>query len=130
MHGFFVFLALALLGTMGGFLLWQDYVLFRRTRVRTTGTVVGHRAFEDGGSKYYSGQIAFEDQSGKRHEFTDTYGRAKPTPEVGAKIEVMYPRGEPQHARVPRPILRMLIYLFIAGAAATLVARELGFIGG
>ena len=128
MNGFFVFLALLLLGTFGGFLLWQDYLLFRRPRIRTTGIVVGHRTSEDDGSKYYSGRISFLDESGKAYEFTDSYGKATPKPEIGSDIQVIYPVGEPQHARIPRPFLRIVIYLFVFGTAVLLIGKETGIL--
>jgi Protein of unknown function (DUF3592) len=126
MHGFFVFLAFGLLGGVSTFLVWQDYLLFRRPRIRTTGTVIGHRTSEDDGSTFYCSRILFADQYGKPHEFTDSYGRAVPKPDIGTEIAVIYPRDDPRHARVPRPVLRLILYCFLFGMAALLIANEIG----
>ena len=126
MHGFFVFLAFALLGSIGCFLVWQDYLLFRRPRIHCKGAVVGYRKSEDDGSTYFCARIAFADQNGKICEFTDTYGRPKASPGIGAEIKVVYPQGEPQNARVPRPFMRLAIYLFVIGITGLLIANEVG----
>ncbi|MGB8816738.1 MAG: DUF3592 domain-containing protein [Rhizobiaceae bacterium] len=130
MATFFLLLSILLTASVAGFVVWQDWRMFRVKRVRTTGTVIDHSTSEDDGSTYYMARIRFADEYGRNHEFVDSYGKFKPTPAVGIEMPVVYPAGAAQDAIVPRPVLRVAIYAFLFGMLGVLLAKLFGFVTG
>jgi Protein of unknown function (DUF3592) len=125
---FFVWLGIALISPIFAYLLYEDWQFFSRPRQRTRGTVFGHHRTLDDGSAFFSSQIRFVDTDGKTIEFIDTYGRPVPKPRIGETIEVDYPIGRPQRARVARWWLRTMIYAVVVGMLSILVGMALGLL--
>ena len=126
----FLTIAILFLAAIALYLLREDWHMLTSGRVRTRGKVTGHSRRTDEGSAYWSIKVRFVDDEGRAHEFTDTYGRATPTPDVGSIVPVIYPRGKPKFARVPRPLIRLVLYAFILGTLAIVVAKAAGWIEG
>jgi Protein of unknown function (DUF3592) len=116
-------LGMALLGFVAFILLRRDVVFLSRKSVRVTGKVTGHRKSHDDGSDFYSANIEFLDERGEAHRLEDDYGLRTPFPAIGQEVNVIYPEGAPQIARVPRPFVRIILYLFVFGVITVLVSE-------
>ena len=86
---------------------WQH--VFRPKR-RVMATVVGFRSELDEGTRSFTPRLNFTDETGKDVEVLDTLFSAVRKPAEGSHVELVYPAGRPDMARVPRPWLRLLIY--------------------
>ena len=69
----------------------------------------------------------FFDEDGTTHEFTDIIDRVKLAP-IGSHVAVVYPEGRPTLARVPRPLVRAVIYLLAFCFAGLLGVKALELI--
>lgn len=106
----------------------QDWVRWRGEAVRVTARVTGHRLLSDADGRSYAAILSFSDETGK-HEVVDVVYRADPKPPVGAMVALRYPRGRPDLARVPRPLVVALIYGSMLVFLALLIAADRGWIG-
>ncbi len=122
---FFLYLGIAFVAVVLFFLLREDWPLLRHGR-RTKGGVFDHRRTMDEGSWSYALMVRFTGENGEAIEITDGVYSPSPQPAIGAEVELVYPVGAPQKARVRRPLLRALIYVVIVFMLAILIARALG----
>lgn len=129
MESLFVWLSLALTAFVLFILLRDDILFLLSPRQSADGIVTGHGSVIDEGDRVFSARISFTDDVGVPHEFLDAVRSQKAEPAVGTIIGVVYPQGRPDKARVPRPWLRLVIYLLIVGLNLLLVAKLLGFVG-
>lgn len=121
-----LWLGIAFLAPVLAYLLFEDWLFLSRSRLRTKGTVFGHYRSTDDGSEYFSARIRFQTASGQPVEITDTFGSGSRRPPVGAVLDLVYPEGLPGRARVPRPLLRLLLYGIVGGLLGVLVALLAG----
>ncbi len=129
MGSFLVWLSLALTAFTLYILLRDDLPFLRLRKITAEGTVTGHSSQIDEGDRVFSARIAFTDEAGAKRVFVDKVLTHTPEPAPGAVVDIIYPQGRPDKARVPRPWLRLLIYTVIVGMNGMLVATLLGFLG-
>ncbi len=126
METFFLCLGIGLFGFALYFVLRDDVLFVRYPIVRTVGTVIGHQIATDEGSTFYMAQFEFLDEAGNKSQVTDTYGAGRAKPEVGRRVQLIYPSGYPDRARPSRHLLRALIYLFLVSMLGVLSAKLYG----
>ncbi len=83
---------------LGAYLLSQS-LSFGDT-LRATGTVTGHREVRDGGEVRYRPRVRFNTASGDIVTFEGQLATAAQRFAEGEQLPVVYPRAEPQKARV------------------------------
>lgn len=114
------------------FSLWaiarHDWLRLTRPGRRVTGEVTGHRSSWEDSIKTYAAIYRFRDENGE-HEVADSLYRAVARPEIGTTRELAYPRGRPDLARPPRPLLWSGIYLFLLALLSILTTKALGLLG-
>lgn len=97
-------------GTGLALVLRGDLPFLRHPVLRTRAKIVRHdRRFEKGRT-LYKPVFLFADQSGTFFEVRDKLYMPFPKPIIGEVIEITYPRGHPQNARIPYPVFRGLLY--------------------
>lgn len=74
-------------------------------------------------------RVEFTDLMGIGHEFVDTLGKTTLPTQASGPLPVVYPEGAPQHARVKRPFVRLLIYAFVFGTPGLVFAKYFGYLG-
>ncbi len=125
---FFLWLGLAFAGFVLAILVLQDMNLLATRRVRTKGTVFGHRRSVDDGSEYYMAKVRFTTEDGRQIEIDDTYGSGRPKPPTGTLVDVVYPIGAPEKGRIPRLWLRLMLYAIMLFLLTVLTGRLLGWL--
>jgi len=94
---------------------------------RTVRAVVtGHRRMPDDHPSY-SAVLRFSAE-GAEHEVIDQICHAKPQPPIGTELDLTYPVGRPDLARVPRPLIWTFVYAVLIGTTVLLGALLLGYI--
>lgn len=126
---FFLALAAVSLAVIAGYLIWQDWQFFGVKHIHTTGKILGYQTRQSEDSTFYVARVQFIDEAGSAREFVDTFGKTAPPPEAGGSLPVVYPKGAPQHGRVKRPLVRLLIYAFVFGTPALVLAKYFGLLG-
>ena len=118
--GVFGFLIAATLAYMT----WQDLRWVGLGTRTVFGEVRGHRVQGNESGDTYSMIVQFADDAGNEHIFVDgVYGRFPWLPR-DAVVEVIYPDGSPELARVFRPRVRQSIYFALIAALISLLAIE------
>jgi hypothetical protein len=117
-------LAFALSVTL--FLAREDWFHLSRPARAVLARVVGHKQHMDDGSPSYAALLEFTAPDGRNVQVEDKLLRADPTPPIGSIVTLHYPDGLPQKARLRRPILRTVIYLFLIYLSAVLIGRLTG----
>lgn len=70
--------------------------------VRTTGNVVDFiESFDEEGTLMYSPVFVFLDENGQEHRIQSSYSSSSPGYTRGQIVDVVYPRGDPERARLP-----------------------------
>lgn len=129
MGSFLVWVSFALTAFALYILLRDDVPFLHLRKITTKGAVIGHSSVIDEGDRAFSARISFTDEAGAKLEFVDMFRTPAPEPAAGAIIDIIYPQGRPDKARVPRPWLRLLLYTVIVGMNGILVAKLLGLLG-
>jgi hypothetical protein len=124
----FLWLGVSLLSVVLAYLVFEDWQFMSRTRRHVYGTVFDHRRSTDDGSEFFSAMVRFETHEGQVIEFTDTFGRRSRQPAAGSQLEVIYPVGLAEKARVNRPWLRPALYGGVIATLAALVAHGTGIL--
>lgn len=129
MATFFHAAGLLLLGVALWAMLRDDWRFLRARRLRTRGTVVRHSAStdEDGGMVYRA-VISFWARNGRTVEVIDSVGYPTARPPVGSRVDIVYPETEPERARIPRRVLRTMIYAFMLGGIVVVVLSGAGIL--
>lgn len=97
-------------GTGLALVLRGDLPFLRHPVLRTRAKIVRHdRRFEKGRT-LYKPVFLFADQNGTFFEVRDKLYMPFPKPVIGEVIDITYPRGHPQNARIPYPVFRGLLY--------------------
>ncbi|MFO1125853.1 MAG: hypothetical protein U1E25_11660 [Methylocystis sp.] len=106
------------------YMIWQDLRWVGRATRTALGEVRGHRVRGNESDDTYSMIVQFADETGNEHIFVDGMYRSFPWLPRDAIVEVIYPEGSPQFARVLRPRLRQSIYFALIAALIALLAIE------
>jgi hypothetical protein len=113
------------------FALWaiarRDWVRLTTISRNVSGEVTGHRISRDSDGTSYAAILTFSAE-GKTHEVTDQVLNANPTPPVGTKVNLTYPHGRPDLARIPRPLLWAMVYALLIGMILLLGASAAGWL--
>jgi hypothetical protein len=127
MEAIFTWLGIALLGIVLTAMLWNDRLRLLRPSVRVQGEVIGHRTGVSDGDTDYAAIYRFT-AGGAQHEVVDGIYTAIKRPDVGTTLTLHYPQGRPDLARPPRLACWIMVYGLLAGMAALLVAKMLGWL--
>jgi len=109
-------------------LLRQDWPFLSRPRRAAQGVVFDHRQTIHEGDRCFSAMIRWRGEDGVDREFTDANLAAEPSPPLGDSVEVVYPLGRPELARVPRRRLRVVVYGVTLTFLIILLGRALGLL--
>ena len=93
------------------------------------GEVVGHHCSFHDNVRSYAPVYRFSAEGGTQ-EVTDQVYSGRPHPPLGTRVQLTYPQGRPDLARVPRPLLWAGVYLLLIGLLAVLVAKQAGWLVG
>ena len=125
---FFIWVGIALTVFCLGLFLRDDWRMLSCGRRFVRGTIIGHRRDIDEGSPVFIARVRFEAEQGGEFETTDMFLNATPEPGVGTELDVVYPAGRPDKARVHHPWWRALLYGIFLGLLGLLTARLLNVI--
>jgi hypothetical protein len=128
MEAILAWLGIALLVSAFAAMLWHDRLRLLRPSVRVEGEVIGHRTGMSDGDTDYAAIYRFI-ADGAEHDVADGIYTAIPRPDVGTVRVLHYPQGRPDLARPPRLAYWIMVYALLAGMAAVLLAKVLGWIG-
>ncbi len=88
----------------------SDLPFLRNPVRRASAKIVRHdRRYEDG-APVYQPVFRFADEHGAFVEVRDSVYMPFPKPVIGEIIEITYPEGYPEKARIPYPVFRALLY--------------------
>ena len=91
--------------------------------------VVGHRCQYHNNIRSYAPIYRFSAEGGT-HEVIDQVYSGAQKPPVGTRLQLTYPQGRPDLARVPRPWLWAGVYLVLIWMLGLIVAKKLGWLVG
>lgn len=115
------------------FSLWslarRDLVRLTQPAVRVDAVVTGYRSRWEDGRHNYAPVYRFTSADGER-EVVEMLYRAAQSPPVGTVVALRHPVGRPDLARVPRPLLWLLVYGLLVGLDAMLLAKMMGWLQG
>lgn len=127
MDAFFSWLGIALLGIVFAATLWRERLRILRPSVRVQAEVIGHRSGLSDGDMDYAAIYRFT-ADGVEHEVVDGIYTAIKRPDVGTSVTLHYPQGRPDLARPPRVAFWIMVYGLLAGMAALLLAKLMGWL--
>jgi hypothetical protein len=110
------------------FLAREDWFHLSRPAQRVLARVVGHRRHLDEGSPSFAALLEFSAEDGRLVRVEDKLYSALPKPAIGSTVTLHHPEGMPQRARIRRPVLRALIYLFLLYLNLVLIGRLMGWL--
>ena len=106
-----------------------DFVRLMRPACRVEAVVTGYRSYWDDGGKSYAPVYRFTSE-GAEHEVADAVFGSSRKPPLGTTVELVYPEGRPDLARVPRPLMWLAVYGVLVGLEAVLLAKMMGWLHG
>ena len=89
---------------------------------QTAGTVVAHLEFNQHNRTMYRAQIRFAPRHGPPVVFASNFGSARPQPEIGRTVAILYPPTAPNQAVIRSFSTLYLPGLLLAFLAACLLA--------
>ena len=115
------------------FSLWvlarADLVRLTRPACRVEAVVTDFRSTWNEGSRSYAPVYRFTSE-GAAHEVTEALYSGARKPPVGTPVALQHPKGRPDLARVPRPLLWLSVYGLLVGLEAVLLAKMMGWLHG
>lgn len=105
----------------------RDWLRFGGEKRKVIAHVTGHRLVEYDGTSQYGAVFAFSDETGS-HEVIDEMRFTSPRPPVGTAVELAYPAGRPELARISRPLIVLATYVTVVGLAGVCAALLAGTI--
>lgn len=121
---FFLWIGLALAGTGLALTLRSDLPFLRNPVRRARAKIVRHDRRSEDGATLYNPVFRFADRNGTFVEVRDKVYMPFPTPVIGEIIQITYPEGYPEKARIPYPVFRALLY-GILGYAFVVLGMEI-----
>lgn len=107
----------------------NDLVRLNGIARQVRGEVIGHHSSIHDNARSYSPIYRFSAE-GQTHEVTDQVYSGAPKPPVGTIVELTYPHGRPDLARVPRPLLWLWVYGALLLMLGILVGKQMGWLAG
>ncbi|MFM5954250.1 MAG: DUF3592 domain-containing protein [Novosphingobium sp.] len=123
-----LFVAIAFVGLVLALMLRSDLPRWRSRSQTTLGEVIGHRSSYHDNARSFAAIYRFAAE-GAEHEVIDQVYSARPQPPVGTLVQLSYPEGRPDLARVSRPVLWLFVYAVLLFGLAILIARTAGWLG-
>ena len=111
-----------------GSLAWRDLGWRNRRPCEVEGKVVSLKSSMNRGAEVFAPVIRFAAE-GAEHEITDIVYSERPKRAVGDKVTLAYPDGRPELARIPRPLVQVMIYAAFVFMAAMAAAGTAGWLG-
>ncbi len=108
-------------------LLWRDWPRLTRSTRRVESEVCNHRKSDGVDGVSYAAVYRFTAEDGP-HEVIDPVYVHTPRPPLGTQVALTYPEGRPDLARPSRPLLWGMLYLFVLGMLAQLIAIWFGWL--
>ena len=121
----FAALGLALVLFTIAALAWRDLGWSGRRREQVVGEVARYKSSMNDGAEVFTPVIRFAAE-GAEHETTDVVYRARPKQAVGDKVQLIYPQGRPDLARISRPAMWVMVYGVLGVMAVVLAALAVG----
>jgi hypothetical protein len=121
MNAFFPSLVIGLVLYIVAVRIYNDWLFLRRPRHYARGTVMGQKLLKDDGRQISLAIVRFECDDGRTIEFTNSWGSQHQLA-VGSMVDVEYPAGLPQKARIAGSYSPLLVYGLSAVVLAMLVA--------
>ena len=106
-----------------------DVVRFTRPACRVEAVVTGYRSHWDDGGKSYAPVYRFTSE-GAVHEVADAIHHPAARPPLGTAVTLNHPQGRPDLARVPRPLMWLVVYGALVLLEAVLLAKMMGWLKG
>ena len=103
--------------------IYNDWLFLRRPRQHARGTVTGQKLLNDDGGQISLAIVRFESADSRTIEFTNSWGSQHQLA-VGSMVDVEYPAGFPQKARIAGSYSPLLAY----GLAAVVLTMLVAFI--
>ena len=105
----------------------NDLVRLNGISRQVRGEVIGHHSSIHDNARSYAPIYRFSAE-GETHEVTDQVYSGAPKPPVGTLVQLSYPHGRPDLARVPRPWMWLGVYAVMLLMLGILVSRKLGWL--
>lgn len=102
----------------------SDLPYLRNPVRRASAKIIRHDRRSEDGATVYQPVFRFADKSGGFIEVRDKIYTPFPTPVIGEMVEIIYPEGYPEKARIPYPVFRALLY-GVLGYAFVVIGMEL-----
>jgi hypothetical protein len=128
MERLILWICLAFALTVTLILLREDWLHLVRPARMVSAKVVGHRSHIDDGGPRFAALLEFPGDDGRAFQVEDKVLSSHPTPEIGSVFHLHHPEGMPKMARIRRPVLRTVIYLFLLYLNVVLVCRLMGWL--
>lgn len=125
-HTIIPWLSLGLVTAGLALALRSDLPFIRRPVRRVTAQVIRHDRRFDDGTRVYSPVFRFHDECARPVEVRDALYTPFETPVVGEMIEIVYPAGMPEKARIPYPVFRAMVYAVLGYGFVMLGAKVTG----
>lgn len=107
----------------------NDLVRLRGISRQVPGEVTGHHSSVHNNVRSYAAIYRFTAE-GCTHEVTDQVYGGAPHPPVGTVVQLAYPHGRPDLARVPRPWTWLWVYAVLIAMLGVIAARLMGWLAG
>ena len=104
-----------------------DLPFFRNPVCRVSAKIVRHDRRSENGVTLYNPVFRFPDKNGRFIEVRDRLYTPFPKPVIGEMVDVIYPEGFPEKARIPYFTFRALLYGALSYAFAMLVMEITGW---
>lgn len=104
-----------------------DLARLRGMTRNVPGQVIGHRCSLHDSTRSYAPIYRFTAEDGT-HEVIDQVYSGAPHPPVGSWVQLAYPHGRPDLARVPRPWLWVFVYSVLIAMLGLLVAKQMDWL--
>lgn len=96
----YVFSIIGLAMLAGGFMFYQSTSQFLSESHAVQGRIVDHEARRSDGGTVYKSVVEFSGEDGRAHRILSSVASKPPAHELDERVEVLYPRGNPQAARL------------------------------
>lgn len=120
--------AIAFVALVLALMLRSDLPRWRSRSQTALGEVISHRSSYNDNARSFAPIYRFAAE-GAMHEVIDQVYGARPVPPVGTLVQLSYPEGRPDLARVSRPVLWLFVYAVLLVGLAILIARAAGWLG-
>ena len=127
MEAWFLYAGIALCLFSLWALLRHDLLRLTSISHQVDAEVVDHRSLFEDGARNFAAVFRFSAE-GREHEVLDQVYSTTRRPQLGTRLQLSYPVGHPELARVPRVLMWTLVYAVLVVTTGILVARLLDWL--